>query len=737
MEIIRVKRTFKQPYAGGADFHTFMEKSRYVIARDLMAQLPRDNYEQTKVPELPKEYYGEDLNGKSLLILNLFALGDSLMFTPILKHLKIKYPKSYIIMETRPGYNLLEGNPYVDEFVYTPVSYTKFKEADYYTDCYEYVGSYFYNYMNLVDFWAAKLRQFDIKDKDPVVVPKDEAIEYMKPIIQKVRDENPGKKILMAHMVASSIHRTLPPYLVSKVIEKMKDEYVFITAHPKWEAPAVDISKELYMMDVENLSPYMEKPQYLVAAIQEVDGVISADTVVPHIAAALKKPCVVISGGVAPEAQHFPKMSYTTSQPVYAKYLGNTCSAPCIMHAVAGPCQEAQIKQKFYSPCFDSINVEEVVEKFKTLVYYIENKDKDIPDECPICKEKNVFFEEVEISWGYRLWECSVCGSIFSLPRKTKKTLDDLLKEDYPNSQQIQPFYDTKDTQQIDELDNKEKLGISNIYTIYTYPTIRALLDIEPALKGKKMLDIGFNSGRLLAVAHELLNLDVYGVERSETQTKAVGKILKNIKIDTTKTIDHQYIKSLKQKWGSFGIMILENIIGNLEYPYEFFEAAKELLEEDGIAIFTFPNKDRPYIKVRKGLDWAVEDGDYQFSINKVSVRGLEIALKKAGFGYTYGNSTILFPGDIVQIMGPAPVLTLNTGNNQQMNINPAGIETYIYNYMKPIFGSYAMHGQFGIVLASKKPINNFWFKRLDVLWELIQTNVMRREYIVNTYLEK
>ncbi|MFP3206620.1 MAG: ADP-heptose--LPS heptosyltransferase, partial [Hydrogenobaculum sp.] len=91
MEIIRVKRTFKQPYAGGADFHTFMEKSRYVIARDLMAQLPRDNYEQTKVPELPKEYYGEDLNGKSLLILNLFALGDSLMFTPILKHLKMKY----------------------------------------------------------------------------------------------------------------------------------------------------------------------------------------------------------------------------------------------------------------------------------------------------------------------------------------------------------------------------------------------------------------------------------------------------------------------------------------------------------------------------------------------------------------------------------------------------------------------------------------------------------------------
>jgi hypothetical protein len=82
-------------------------------------------------------------------------------------------------------------------------------------------------------------------------------------------------------------------------------------------------------------------------------------------------------------------------------------------------------------------------------------------------------------------------------------------------------------------------------------------------------------------------------------------------------------------------------------------------------------------------------------------------------------------------------VLTLNTGNNQQMNINPAGMETYIYNYMKPIFNAFSLHGQFGIVLASKKPINNYWFKRLDVLWELIQTNVMRREYIVNTYLER
>ena len=421
MEIIRIKKTFKHPYAGGADFHTFMEKSRYVIARDLMAQLPRDNYEQTKISELPKEYYGENLNGKSILILNLFALGDSLMFTPILKHLKLKYPKSYIIMETRPGYNLLEGNPYVDEFIYTPVPYTKFREVDYYADCYEYVGSYFYNYMNLVDFWAAKFRQFDIKDKDPVVSPNQEALDYIKPIVQKIKEENPNKKLILAHLVASSIHRSLPPYLISKIIEKMKDEYVFITAHPKWESPAVDISKELYSMDVENLSPYMEKPQYLVAAIEQVDAIISADTVVPHIAAALKKPCVVIAGGVAPEAQHFPKMSYSTAQPVYAKYLGNTCSAPCILHAVPGPCPEAQIKQKFYSPCFDNINVDEVIEKLKTLIYYIDNPDKDIPLECPICKEKNIYFEEVEKSFGYRLWECSYCGSIFSLPREVKK----------------------------------------------------------------------------------------------------------------------------------------------------------------------------------------------------------------------------------------------------------------------------------------------------------------------------
>jgi len=732
MEIIRVKKTFKQPYAGGADFHTFMEKSRYVIARDLMAQLPRDNYEQTKVPELPKEYYGEDLNGKSLLILNLFALGDSLMFTPILKHLKTKYPKSYIIMETRPGYNLLEGNPYVDEFIYTPVPYTRFKEVDYYADCYEYVGAYFYNYLNLVDFWAAKLRQFDIKDKDPVVIPQKEAIEYMKPIIEKIREENQGKKVIMAHMVASSIHRSLPPYLVAKIIDKMKDNYVFVTAHPKWEAPAVDISKEIYMMDVENLSPYMEKPQYLVALIQEVDGVISADTVVPHIAAALKKPCVVISGGVAPEAQHFPKMSYTTAQPVYAKYLGNTCSAPCIMHAVPGPCQEAQIKQKFYSPCFDNIDIDEVVSKFNTLVYYIENPDKDIPTECPICKEKDIYFEEIEKSWGYRLWECSVCGSIFSLPRKAQKTLDDILIKE-----PLKAFYDTKDIENLDSVDNKEKLGIANIFTIYTYPTLRSLIDIEPSLKNKKMLDIGFNSGRLLAVANEILGLETYGVERSKEQTEKIKKALNDIKIEGMQKLDHDYIKSLKDKWGTFSIVILENIIGNLEYPYEFFEAVKSLLEEDGVAIFTFPNKDRPYIKVRKGLDWSVEDGDYQYTLNRVSARGLEIALRKAGFSYTYANATPLFPGDIVQIMGPPPVLTLNTGNNQQMNINPAGMETYIYNYMKPIFNSFSLHGQYGIVLASKKPINNYWFKRLDVLWELIQTNVMRREYIVNTYLEK
>ncbi len=730
MEIIKVKRNFKHPYAGGADFHNFMEKSRYVIARDLMAQLPRENYEQTKVSALPKEYYGEDLNGKTILILNLFALGDSLMFTPLLKHLKLKYPKSHIIMETRPGYNLLEGNPYIDEFIYTPVSYSKFKEVDYYADCYEYVGSYFYNSMNLVDFWSAKFRQFDIKDKDPVVIPQQEAINYMKPIIDKIREENPGKKIILTHLVASSIHRTLPPYLIAKIIEKLQDECVFITAHPKWESPAVDISKELYAMDVENLSPYMEKPQYLVAAIEQVDGVISADTVVPHISAALKKPCVVISGGVAPEAQHFPKMSYTTSQPVYAKYLGQVCSAPCIQHAIAGPCQEAQIKQKFYSPCFDNIDIDEVIQKLKTIMYYVENPDKDMPTECPVCKEKGVYFEEIEKSYGYRLWECSYCGSIFSLPRVVKKSLDDMLTKE-----PLKMFYDTKDIEELDKMDNKEKLGISNIFTIYTYPTIRALLEMEPSLKGKKLLDMGFNSGKLLAVAQEF-GLEAVGVEASESQASKVKKALKaNVEVEPH--IDERYIKSLKTKYGSFGIVLLENIIPKVEHPFEFFKELLKLLDEEGILITTFPNKDRPYLKVRKGLDWSIEDQDYEYSINKVSVKSLETALRKVGFKYTYGNATPMFPGDIIQMMGPPPVLTLNTGNNQQMNINPAGIENYIYNYMKPIMSSFGLHGQFGIVLASKKPINNYWFKRLDVLWELIQTNVMRREYIVNTYLEK
>ncbi len=718
MEIIKVKKTFEYQ---GSDRHVFNEKGRYVIARDLMMQLPRENYEQIKVDEIPKEYTGEDLNGKSILILNLFALGDSSMFTPIIRYLKERYPKSHIIMERRPGYNLLEGNPYIDEFVDTPVSYSKFKSVDYYVDCYEYVGTYPYNYLNLVDFWSAKFRIFDLKDKNPVIVVKEEAKQYIKPLIEEVRQKANGKKLMLVHMIASSAHRCVPPELVSKIINKLEDEYVFITAHPKWEAPAVDVATELYDMRVENLSHYMEKPWHLVACIDEVDAVISADTVVPHIAAALKKPCVVICGPTAPEAQHFPKLSYETAHPVYGRYVGETCTSPCLIHAMWGPCQEAKNKGKFYSPCFDNVDPEEVVQKLKTIIYYIENKEKDLPTSCPICDYKGDYFEEIERSFGYRVWECPSCNSYFSLPREKRGSIEKLYEQS-----KFDPIFDTSG---IKDIDVPEKLGLSMVNYIYTYPTLRFFL---PNIKN--ILEIGATNGRFLYLA-KLIGLDAIGIVPSSKRTADIKKEI-NLELYSAKDIED----IIEKNKNSIDFLFLNNIVGFLEYPKEFIEYVSKALSDNGFLVITFPNKNRPFYKIRKGIDWNEEEKDYSVSLNRISSEGMRELLRNAGFKFSYINSTPILPGDIYSILGLAQPLVINqqVPNNQspqQITINPKGMETYVYNYLKPILNSYFLENQEGFAIASKKPFDTFWLKRLVYVWELMQLNVMRRDYILKTYL--
>lgn len=55
---------------------------------------------------------------KKILIIQLRQIGDILLTTPAIKVLKEKYPQSHIAFLTEPmGYEILEGNPYLDEII--------------------------------------------------------------------------------------------------------------------------------------------------------------------------------------------------------------------------------------------------------------------------------------------------------------------------------------------------------------------------------------------------------------------------------------------------------------------------------------------------------------------------------------------------------------------------------------------------------------------------------------------
>ncbi len=345
------------------DVFKFEKNKTYIVARDLRDKLPLDKYVNIKVNKFPKMYNGfDDLNGKTLVVFNLHAYGDSLIATPVYKYLKTKYPKCKLIVEIKRNYNILKYCPYIDDFVYTPVEYDTIKDADYFLDFYEYVNSYAYNNLNLVDFWAMQVR-LKLDDKLPILNPPAKTLlDKWNELLTNIRSEA-KKPIMLLHGLASSLHRSIPLFKLIEIMKQFENDFAFITIYPKNKQEELkQFAAELLQFDYYyNLSDYSESIDDLLAAIYnltEDDRIISADTVVPHIAAAYKKYCYVIAGGVAPEAQHYYKSSYEPYvRIIYPPlFIGQICKGNCLIHAYPGPCPEAQAIKQVFSPCITTID---------------------------------------------------------------------------------------------------------------------------------------------------------------------------------------------------------------------------------------------------------------------------------------------------------------------------------------------------------------------------------------------
>jgi len=682
---------------------------KLLFADDVFALLPKNlqAFFKEEKAGLPPFYRGENLSRKTLLVVAQAAIGDALCMTPALREIKRRYPDCQLFVSisgrARP---VLEGLPYIDKLLPMPIPYKFVSKANYLVKVIEMVNTPQFDNLNLVEYFLWKCHVFNAEDETPDVVVDKNVVSELKPVFDQIRQASGGKKILLFHYLASSVHRTLPPKLLKELETYIKDEYVPVLCSLPSEDITLELALEAYGITSANLSSLMKDIRYLIAAVSLADAVITADTATLHIAGGLKKPTVLVSG---PIDGNFTARTYPTVISVLANYRGQTCVAPCMKHALQGPCPEATAKKEFYSPCLLSIPPRVIYYALKDAELLCE-KDYPRPEKCLVCDYKGDFplFEVIN---GARMFECPSCGLQFAHPMKLAD-----YDEVYEGQSKYLGLLNLEATAYKSFKNvTDEKSEVQKWLRVPRFTVLKAILDKLP--KGK-LFDVGCSTGFFLLIAKSF-GFEPYGMEASE---EAVEIARRNFKLKVCKALTFDELP--EEYRGPYRVVTAFEVLEHVDEPIKFLQGLFELLEEDeGYLLlscppyYNFENLAKGY---RKFKWWFWDFPPHH--VTRWKPWTLHQALKRVGFSEVHIFTEPLIPGTVLEGVNP-PVVTINLNNGQAINLNTTGI---ILETLKPLYLNSRYLGNFQCALAVKGKSSIDWervierairFSAVEIIW--------------------
>ena len=705
MKVYSAKTDLKFKF-NGYDFE-LKKGEKLLFADDVFALLPKNLQALFKEEKagLPPFYRGENLSGKTLLVVAQAAIGDALCMTPALREIKRRYPDCQLFVSisgrARP---VLEGLPYIDKLLPMPIPYKFVSKANYMVKVIEMVNTPQFDNLNMVEYFLWKCQVFHAEDETPDVVVDENIVSELKPVFDQIREASDGKKVLLFHYLASSVHRSLPPKLLKEIEPFIEKEYVPVLCSLPSEDITLELALEAYGISSVNLSSLMKDIRYLIAAVHLSDAVITADTATLHIAAGLKKPTVLISGPIDGELR---ARTYPTVINIPANYRGQTCVAPCMKHTSDGPCPEARAKHEFYSPCLQNIPARVVYYALKDAELLVE-KDYPKPEKCPVCEFSGDFplFEVINQS---RMFECPSCGLQFAYPIKMAN-YEEFYRGEYQGLLQFTQIPYTSYKHVEDE--NKERI---KWLKLPRFTVLQAILDRLP--KGK-LFDVGCSTGFFLLIAKKF-RFDVYGMEAS---SEAVEIAKRNFKLKVAQALTFDELP--EDFKGPYKVVSAFEVLEHVEEPMKFLQGIYELLEEEeGYLLLSCP----PFYKfenLAKGyrkFKWWYNDFPPHHP-TRWKPWTLFYALKRAGFSQVFIFTEPLIPGTVLEGVTP-PVVTINLGDGRAINLDTTGI---ILETLKPLYLNSRYLGNFQYALAVKGKSSIDWerviqrairFSAVEIIW--------------------
>ena len=690
MLVVKAKEPLKFSY-NGYDFK-LKKKEKLLFANDVFALMPKELQKKFEKAHsvLPPLYNGEDLNGKTLFVFAQAAIGDAICMTPALREIKRRYPECTLWVSisgrARP---VLENLPYIDKLLPHPAPYKEISKADYMVKAVEMVGTPSFDYLNMVQYFLWLMKLYFAESEIPDIVV-DEKIrkELEDEIFTEIRKLSGNKKLLLFHYLASSVHRTLPPKLLKEIENLIEDEYVPVICSLPEEDITVEVALDVYGIKAANLSPLMKNIKYLIAAVSLVDAVITADTATVHIAGALRKPTVLISGAIDPDLRC---ETYPTVIPVRPNYKGETCTAPCMKHATNEPCGEAKIKKQFYSPCLESIPPKVIYFALKD-AELASQQEFPLPEKCPLCDYKGDFplFEVIN---QHRIFECPACGLQFAYPLKAmdyenvyKKESDDLLH--YSNINYIRA---SQVSEEKEEIKKWEKL-----------PRFNVLLPILSVLPRGKLLDVGCGFGNFMLIARKR-GFEVFGMEASQEAVKIANEKFGLNVVRASK------FEELPEDWkGPYKVITAFEVVEHLQDPKSFFQDVYNMLEDKGIFLmscpmfYSFENLAKGYRKYK----WWLPDYPPNH-LTRWKPWTLYYALKQTGFSKIFIFTEALIPDSVLEGIDVKEVELKR--ENQRIIVPKNAVYLIILNHLNHLYLNARYLGKFLFALAIKKDENYNW----------------------------